>query len=231
MPEPDFDARIAEYLAFADTRPEFFANPPDGVRILLDPAQIAAVEDAVARDLGARRLPTEGAKAGICLRDPWIYVLRDAVEFADGSRRMHARVINRVDNGSAVLPMLGDRIVLVQHFRHPLRRAILEVPRGGIEPGRTPEETAREEIREEIGGVVRRIEALGFLFGSTSIYANGSHLFFAELESVGRPQVAEGVAAVELFTVGEFEALLLGGEIVDSFTVAAFTHARLRRLI
>jgi len=231
MPDAEFDARMERYLEFAKARPDLFANPPNGIRILLDPAEIATVEKAVASDLEARNLPPEGAHAGIVHRDPWFYLVRDAVEFADGSRRMHARIINRIDNGTAVLPVLGNKIVLVRHFRHPLRRAILEIPRGGVEAGRSPEDTAREEIREEIGGVIRRLEPVGFLFGSTNIYGNGAHLFFADLESVGAPQVGEGVTAVELFTVAEFEALLRGGEILDSFTVAAYVHSKLRRLI
>lgn len=231
MSSADFESRLKEYLALAESQPELFANPPDGVRILLDPAEIAAVEGSMARDLVARNLPPEGAHVGVVFRDPWFYVIRDAVEFANGARRMHARVMNRVNNGSAVLPMIGERIVLVRHFRHPLRRAILEIPRGGIEPGQSPEDAAHAEIREEIGGSIRRIEGLGFVYGNTNLYGNGAHLFFAELESVGAPQVGEGVTSIEKFTVAEFEDLLGRGDIVDAFTVAAYTHAKLRRLI
>lgn len=231
MSDADFESRLKEYLELAESQPELFANPPDGVRILLDPAEVAAVEHSVARDLAARNLPPEGAHVGVVFRDPWFYVIRDAVEFANGARRMHARVMNRVNNGSAVLPMIGEKIVLVRHFRHPLRRAILEIPRGGIEAGQSPEDAARAEIREEIGGAIRRIESIGFVYGNTNLYGNGAHLFFAELDSVGMPQIGEGVASIEQFTVAEFEELLRQGQILDAFTVAAYTQARLRRLI
>lgn len=128
-------------------------------------------------------------------------------------------------------PTLDGRLVLARHFRHAVRRWMLEIPRGGIEPGQSPEDAARAELLEEIGGRVRRIERLGFLFGSANLYGSGTHLFFAELEAIGEPQLGEGIAAIEQFTAQEFEARLLGGEIVDSFTVAAYTHARLRGLI
>ena len=78
---------------------------------------------------------------------------------------------------------------------------------------------------------MRRIERLGFLLGSANLYSNGAHLFFAELDAIGEPQLGEGIAAIEQFTVREFEERLLGGEILDSFTVAAYTHARLRGLL
>lgn len=231
MSDADHAARLEIYFAFAKSHPDLFTTVRDGIRILLDPDEIAAVERAVARDLEARGLPPEGAEVGIVLRDPWFHVIRDAVEFPDGARRTYARVVNRVGNGAAVLPVLDGRIVLVRHFRHAVRRWLLEIPRGGIEPGQTPEDTAHSELREEIGGRIRRIDLLGFLYGSSNLYANGAHLFFAELDSVGAPQIGEGIASIEQFTVSEFEELMQRGEILDAFTVAAYAHAKLRRLI
>ena len=231
MSDADFEARLNTYLELVKLRPELFANPKGGVRILFDPAEIRAVEHGIAGDLRARGLELEGANVGVIMRDPWFYVVRDAVEFSDGSRRMYARIINRNDGGSAILPIFDGKLVLVRHFRHPLRRAILEIPRGSIEPGHSPEDAAYAEIREEIGGIVRRIEALGFLYGSTNYSGSGAHLFFAELESVGLPQIGEGIESIEQVTVAEFEDLMRRGAILDSFTVAAYAHAKLRQLI
>ncbi len=227
---PDSD-RIDAYLAFARERPELFATPAGGVRILLERAAIESVEREVAAKLAAQGLDPAGAQVGIVLRDPWFYVLRDAVEFPDGSRRTHARSINRVGDGVAVLPVLEGRIVLIRHFRHAVRRWMLEAPRGGIEPGQTEEETARQELLEEIGARATRLVRLGFLHGSANIYANGAHLYYAELASVGTPQLGEGIVAIEQLTPTQFERHLLDGEILDAFTVAAFAHARLRRLV
>lgn len=231
MSNMDFQARLKIYFELLESRPELFANPPNGVRILLDPVEIESVEKVIAHDLEARGVPPEGANVGVVLRDPWFYVIRDAVEFPDGARRTHARVINRHDNGAATLPVLNGRIVLLRHFRHPLRRAILEIPRGAIEPGASPESTAIAEINEEMGGVVRRIERLGFLYGTSNLYGSGAHLFFAELDSVGAPQIGEGIASIEQFTLAEFEDLMKRGDIIDSFSVGAYAHAKLRRLI
>jgi hypothetical protein len=69
------------------------------------------------------------------------------------------------------------------------------------------------------------------MHGTTNLYSSGAHLYFAELDAIGEPQIGEGIAAIEQFTVREFEERLLSGEIVDSFTVAAYTHARLRGLV
>jgi 8-oxo-dGTP pyrophosphatase MutT (NUDIX family)/drug/metabolite transporter (DMT)-like permease len=231
MAETDNAERIKSYLDFAKERPELFHTPPGGVRILLDPDEIALVERAVGSSLVAKGLPSKQAQVGIVFRDPWFCVVRDAVEFPDGSRRTHARAINRIGNGAAALPVLDGKIVLLRHFRHAVRRWLLEIPRGGIEPGETPEQTMHTELREELGGRARVLIPLGFLHGSTNLYANGAHLFFAELDSIGAPALGEGIASIEQYSRAEFEDLLVHGEILDSFTVAAYTHAKLRGLI
>lgn len=231
MPENAAEARIAEYLDFARQRPDLFRTEPGGIRILLDPKDIARVETDIAAQLRRRGLPERGAEVGIVGHDPYVIFLRDAVEFPDGARRTHHRVINRIGNGAAVLPMLGDRVVLTRQFRHPLRRWVLEIPRGAIEPGETPEEAATAEVGEEIGGAIQQLIRLSFVCGSSNLYANGVHTFFARLSSVGAPQLSEAIASVEQFTVKEFERLISSGEIIDGATIGTFAHARLRGLI
>ena len=224
------DLRIGEYLAFARRHPEQFERT-DGIRILLDPADIAAVEDQVAADLRRRGLPEAGAEVGILAADPWLYIIRDAVEFPDGGRRGYLRVINRTGHGCAVLCVLDGRIMLTRQFRHALRRWSPEIPRGAIELGQTPDDTAVAEVREEMGGEIESMVPMGFVHGSTNLYYNGAHLYFAKLKSVGAPQLSEAIVAIERPTVAEFERMLTVGEITDSFTVSAFCHARLRGLI
>jgi ADP-ribose pyrophosphatase len=228
-------ARLARYLAFARARPELFDNAGAAVRVLLDPAEIAAVEQTMRERLRARGLSAADARAqsavGIVFDDPWIFVLRDAVEFPDGSRRTHTRTLNRVGQGAAVLPVLDGDIVLTRQYRHAVRGFLLEIPRGGIEPGQTPEAAARSELKEEIGAEAGALVPLGFLHGSTNLYASGAHLFFCRLTTLGRPQLHEGIVGIERLAPRAFETKLLAGEIVDSFTVAAFAHARLRGLL
>jgi len=232
MPPSARDLRHQEYLAFAKKRPELFGPETDaGVRILLDLAEIRAVEDEVAADLRRRGLPDEGAAVGIILKDPWILMLRDAVEFPDGARRTYARALNRTGDGAAVLPLYDGRIILTRQFRHALRRWSLEIPRGGIDTGKTAEQTAREEVREEIGGEIGELVRVGFLHGSTNLYYNGAHLYLGRLTRVGAPQLAEAITALVQVTVSEFEQMLAREEITDSFTIATFCHARTRGLL
>ena len=38
-------------------------------------------------------------------------------------------------------------ILLVEQFRKPVEKELLEIPAGGIDPGETPEESVRREMR------------------------------------------------------------------------------------
>ena len=232
MPYQIAEARHAEYLEFAGRRPELFGPPDAAVKILLDPADIRAVEAEAAANLRRRGLPESGAEIGIVSHDPYMWVVRDAVEFPDGARRPHMRLVSRLgNNGAATLALLDDQIVLTRQFRHALRRWSLEIPRGAIEPGQTPAQAAAAELNEEVGGTAHELVELGFMNGSTNLYATGTHLFFARLKHVGAPQISEAITSVEQVTVAEFERMVLTGEITDSYTVGAFAHARLRRLV
>jgi ADP-ribose pyrophosphatase len=225
---PDTDERLARYFALARLHREAFLD--GAARLLLDPADIAAVEAQTARRLKEQGEPTEASQVGVVVQDPRMYIVRDALEFPDGDRRLYTRIIGRTQ-GAAVLPVLDGELVLIRHFRHPMRRVLLEAPRGTVEIGDAPEETAIREVREEIGAEVKSLEPLGFLYGNTAVHEGRVYLYFAEIESVGEPQAAEGVLGIERYTPAQFEDLLVRGLIVDSYTVAAFAHARARRLI
>lgn len=231
MSDRSAEARLAEYLAFANQRPELFGPADAAVKILLDPVDIRRVEAETGAKLRRRGLPESGAEIGIVSHDPYMWFLRDAVEFPDGDRRPHTRAINRQGNGAAALPVFDGKIVLTRQFRHALRRWSLEIPRGALEQGETPEQAAAAEVEEEVVGEVRELIELGFMNGSTNLYANGAHLFFARLSRVGAPQISEAITSVEQATVAEFERMVMASEITDSFTVGTFTHARLRGLI
>jgi ADP-ribose pyrophosphatase len=227
----DQQRRIAEYLEFARTRPELFPEQGRAIRILLDPDDIAGVENDMVARLQALGLPVSGAEVGIVCHDPYFILLRDAVEFPDGSRRTYSRRINRGTGAVAILPVLGGRLVLVRHFRHAPGRFLLEIPRGAIEGGQSAEEAVRGEIAEEIGGEVEQVVRLGFLYDSTGMNYDGLNVYLARLSKIGAPETAEGIESIELFTAAEFEAKLAVGDILDSVTVTAYCHAKVRGLL
>ena len=79
-----------------------------------------------------------------------ISVRVDEVAMADG-RRARREVVEHPD-AVVVLAIRDDGdIAFVRQWRHPTGRPLLELPAGRIDPGETPEQTARRELREEVG--------------------------------------------------------------------------------
>lgn len=224
--------RIRAYLAFVAESELEFATPEGGVDIATSADEIARIEASTKARYSGRGWPEKWGEVGIAYRDPYLTLLRDAVSFPGGRTAIHHRVIYGGDpSGAAVLPLHAEGIVLVRQFRHPTRKWHWEIPRGGIDPGRTPEQAARSELEEEIGAKATELVPLGPLYGSNSLISTPVMLFFARIDNFGAPSCDEGITAVASFAVAEVEAMIVSGTIEDSFTIGAFAHARLRRLI
>lgn len=225
---------LDEYLVFARSRPELFANPRGTIiTILLDPAEIHEVEaDAMTR-LRAKGLPEEWGRVGIAYRDQYMTLLRDAVQFPDGSRGTYIRFVDWGEGaaGVIVLPIYRGHVVLERHFRHATRTWHLELPRGFGTAGLSQEENARRELEEEIGAVVTRLESLGMVYPDSGASTENDALFYAEIESYTGPDAHEAIDELELVTIEEFERRLRDGEITDGFTLIAYARAKLRNLL
>lgn len=223
---------LTDYLALRGSRSADFDGPADGVRIATDPAEIAAIETEVGERYARKGWPRDWASAGLHYQDPFLRLVRDAVVFPDGYRAVHHRVLsNSHPSGAAVLPLHDGRLVLLRHFRHPSRQWHWEIPRGGIDPGESAEQTARTELREEISAEAQTLTPLGFVHGSTALISGSVALFCATVTKPGTPSLQEGIAGIQLVEIGEAETMITASEITDSFTLAAFLRARLAGLI
>ena len=70
-------------------------------------------------------------------------------------------------------------LLLVRQYRPPVDMVTLEIPSGHIEPGETPEEAARKELREETGWHAPTLELLGCMSPSAGRFMNRYWVFFA----------------------------------------------------
>ena len=90
-------------------------------------------------------------------------VRRDQVEIEDG--RMVVREI--VAHAPAVTLIPIDefgQIWFIRQYRHPIGEYILELPAGVVEEGESALETAKREIREEIGMAAEKIQQVGSFY-------------------------------------------------------------------
>jgi 8-oxo-dGTP pyrophosphatase MutT (NUDIX family) len=122
-----------------------------------------------------------------------------------------------------VLALTPDRrVLLVRQFRHGTRRVSLELPGGVIEPGQTPEEAGRRELREETGYAADNFRQLAAFRPNPAIQNNTAYVFAAENARLSGPTEFDENEDLDLvlIPVAELRDLVLAGT-VDHVIMAA----------
>jgi ADP-ribose pyrophosphatase len=223
-----------DYQTLMNKHPELFENTDSIIKVITDLKRIGEWQEKKRGQLSANERPLQWADIGVVLDDPYIVVLRDLVEFPGGQLGGYFRVLNRADlnggQGAVVLGEMDGKILLLKLFRHPVRSWSFEFPRGFGEPGISAEQQAKNEIQEEVGGVVAELVDLGLYYSNTGLEGNKVKLFYAKIESVGKPEEKEGIESILWVSSSELEIMIARAIITDGFTIAAYTRAKLRGL-
>lgn len=156
------------------------------------------------------------------------------VESAGDGKTPERHVREVIDHGDAAVVLVVDRerdvAIMVRQWRaglaavdkHPM---LVEACAGILDPGETPEETARREAEEEVGVRLGEVRSLGSVLPSVGTLTERMHLFVAEVTGADRVQDGGGVAhegeqieVVEL-PLKELFAMAKDGRIEDAKTL------------
>ena len=148
-----------------------------------------------------------------------IKVRVDDVEMADG-RQARREVVEHPD-AVVILALRDDGLIaFVRQWRHATGRALLELPAGRVDPGEEPEQTARRELREEVGLDPARLDfARGFYVAPG--FANEFLHGFVARDCVESPLEADEdeELIVEWMPLGDAIELVESGQIIDAKSV------------
>ncbi|MFV1998906.1 MAG: NUDIX hydrolase [Acidimicrobiia bacterium] len=141
------------------------------------------------------------------------------------------RVVIEHPGAVAVVPRVGEDVVLVAQYRAAVARVVLEIPAGKLdESGESPEDAARRELVEETGyragdllHLTDLLTAVGFSDEKISIY-----LATDPVPGTARPVGAEEESA-QIVTMPWTEAVtrVRDGSITDAKTVAGILIAEM----
>jgi ADP-ribose pyrophosphatase len=90
------------------------------------------------------------------------------------------REIVRHRGSTTVVPVHECSLVLVEIFREPVRRRLIELPAGTLEKGEEPLASAQRELEEEVGLKGGRWTSLGSYLTSPGFLDERMHVFLAE---------------------------------------------------
>lgn len=157
--------------------------------------------------------------------NPWIRFEAHDIVHPNGAPGEHGLVIGNPPAGVVVCDAEG-MVYLTRQARFALDAVVLEIVKGGREPGESALDAARRETREEIGVAAARWDTLGIAYELPSIIQAPVELFLArELTHVATEH--EHVESIETVRMPFSAALAatFNGEIDDAVTGLALARA------
>jgi ADP-ribose pyrophosphatase len=144
----------------------------------------------------------------------------DTVRMPNG-RETTREIVEHSDCVAIVAIDENDNVLLVKQFRQPVKKALLEIPAGGIDPGEDPVTTVRRELREETGYLPRRVERLGGFYSAPGYSSEYLYLYLAT-DFAPSPLHAEDTENIRLVRVPvtQIPSLIASGSICDAKSIA-----------
>jgi 8-oxo-dGTP pyrophosphatase MutT (NUDIX family) len=156
--------------------------------------------------------------------NPWLTVRQDEVRRPDGTTGSYC-VVEAADI-ALVVPLDGDRVHLVEQYRHPVGGWCWEFPSGSTDEDfdSDPAGVAARELREETGLVPGELVPLGTLAVHPSTLDQRCHVFLATdlTEGPMQREVAEQDMRSAWFTLTEVGQMIRDGGITDAKSLAAY---------
>lgn len=167
---------------------------------------------------------------------PWLRVVVDTCELPTKEIAEYSYV-QRV-HGVAVIPMTRDnKIILVQQYRHPIKKIIWQFPAEGIEGDESWVECAQRCLLEETETQSEDLTDLGLFYADPGTVSQDVHWFIARnVQYINNPTFEPKTDLTEDFNVqafglDEISELIEKGEICDNWTLAGLALLQLHKII
>jgi len=135
----------------------------------------------------------------------------------------HKKIQENQVGGAVILPIVDQKIGLVEIYRPPLKRHCWELPHGFIDANETDREAALRELREETGIVTDESDCyyLGCLAPDAGIIGATVSIYFSQSGSITADVEPElGLKRVKFFDVTEVKEMIESSTIIDAITLA-----------
>jgi ADP-ribose pyrophosphatase len=146
----------------------------------------------------------------------------DTVSLPDGRTKIREILVH--PGAVAIVPLVNEKVLLVEQYRKAIERKTLEIPAGTLEEGESPEECAKRELIEETGYQASKLDKLIEYYPSPGISSEIIHIFKASgLTEVSDTEAELPISSVEL---KKLRAMIRTGEIKDSKTIIGVLMVR-----
>lgn len=159
----------------------------------------------------------------VAYENMFVTVYDDKVEFPGGRRGRYLR-IEAVASGTPVvlLAYKDGRVGLVRTYRYPIGKSEWALPRG-FAHGDSAEESAIEELREELGVTRSHLRVLGYVTPDSGLLSTRAAIVLARVDSIAETHDDQEEVEAQLWvTPDRLNSMIRSGEIEDGFTLSAW---------
>ncbi|WP_461204373.1 NUDIX hydrolase [Clostridium sp. DL1XJH146] len=140
--------------------------------------------------------------------------------------KVSKREIVKHPGGVAILAFKEkDEVLLVEQFRSPLEKSILEIPAGKLEKNEDPEECGKRELEEETGFKAGKMTFLGKIAPSPG-YTN-EYIYLYKAEDLYKGQIGgddDEFINVHQYSLCELKEKIKSREIIDAKTICIMMY-------
>ncbi|MGQ9760070.1 MAG: NUDIX domain-containing protein [Candidatus Methanomethylicaceae archaeon] len=120
----------------------------------------------------------------------------------------------------AILGVDGDRILMIQQYRHAAGKVMWEIPAGTLEEGEDPLECAKRELIEETGYTTESLKELVHFFVAVGYSTEVIHIFLARGLKKTHPSPEEDeVIRTQMISFDDALKMVMANEIEDAKTI------------
>ncbi|MDU2123275.1 MAG: NUDIX hydrolase [Clostridium celatum] len=154
----------------------------------------------------------------------YLNLINIEVELPNGN--LSNRDIIKHPGACAIIPFINENeVILVEQFRKPLERTLLEIPAGKLNKNEPPITCAHRELEEETGYKAKNMIYLGKIATAPGFCDEIIHLFKATNLYNGTKSCDEDeFTDIKKFTLDEMKLLIKKGEIIDTKTISILSY-------
>ncbi|WP_408954622.1 NUDIX hydrolase [Natroniella sp. ANB-PHB2] len=147
----------------------------------------------------------------------------DQVKLPSGNNSK--REIVEHSGGVTVIPYQAEKIILVEQFRKPTEKVILELPAGKLEMDEDLEQCALRELKEETGYQAKSLQKITSFYTSPGFTDEKIHLFLAtDLKKTKQQTDPEEFIKLREVRIEQVTKMLAEGEFEDAKTIIGLQY-------